>query len=331
MSAVPLLQRVFASLADGTVHSGESLAAAHGVTRSAVWKAIEALRQLGLDIEAATHRGYRIAPPTEALDPERIRGATSAFRHLAVEWTLPSTNTALLERPPPPPGVVDALLVEQQTAGRGRRGRSWLAPVGGCLCLSLSTQFESPPPGIGALPLCVGMACVAALTALGAKDLGLKWPNDLVRRADGAKVAGILIELRAEAGGPSHVVVGIGINTRLPTSVRSELERGGVLATDLAQLGVDASARNRIAAGVLDAVASNVLQFATAGFAPFVPRWAAVDTLRDRPVVISGSSTALAEGIARGIDPEGCLQIDDAAGRRHKLMSGEVSIRRAAA
>jgi len=101
--ASPAAQRVFAALGDGEFHSGEALAAAAGVTRSAIWKSIELLRELGLQIEAATHRGYRLVRPTAALDADCIvaaldPAARALLRRLEVEWSLHSTNAALLER-----------------------------------------------------------------------------------------------------------------------------------------------------------------------------------------------------------------------------------------
>ena len=113
--ASPAAQRVFAALGDGEFNSGEALAAAAGVTRSALWKSIELLRELGLQIEAAAHRGYRLGRPTAALDADCIvaaldPAARALLRRLEVEWSLHSTNAALLERSPPAPGEYDVLL-----------------------------------------------------------------------------------------------------------------------------------------------------------------------------------------------------------------------------
>ena len=148
--AAPLTQRVFAALADGAVHSGEALAATAGVTRSAVWKAIETLRADGLAIEAATNRGYRLAASCEALDAAALRAALSPqaaprLRRLEVVWETGSTNADLLAAAAPPVGSWDALLAENQRGGRGRRGRVWRAALGDSLCVSLVTAFEPLP------------------------------------------------------------------------------------------------------------------------------------------------------------------------------------------
>jgi BirA family biotin operon repressor/biotin-[acetyl-CoA-carboxylase] ligase len=325
----PLAQSVFAALADGRFHSGESLASARQVTRSAVWKAIESLRELGVEIEAATHRGYRLAQPTEALDavailgalPDRARDRVAA---LDVAWSLESTNATLLARPPPAPGRVQVLLAEHQSAGRGRRGRSWLAPVGGALCLSVGTVFETLPRELPALTLTIGVCLLRALRPLGAESLGLKWPNDLV--ADGRKLGGILIELRAEAGGPGHVVIGAGLNLRLPEAALAAVSAAGTAATDLATLGVAVGGRNRLAGLVLGECILGVQQFEREGFRPFIDEWRAADALRDRPVRVLGGAADTA-GIARGIDAFGALQLELPDGRLTPVISGEVSVR----
>lgn len=322
-------QRTFAALADGELHSGESLAAAAGVTRSAVWKSIKALRELGLQIEAGTHRGYRLVHRCEALEAAAIRRAIApawqaALRGLEVEWTLPSSNAALLARPPPPPGSCDALFVEHQTAGRGRRGRSWLAPLGGSLAVSLATSFDPLPRDPAALSLVIGVCTLRALARSGARGLQLKWPNDL-GNADG-KVGGILIELRAEAGGPAQVVIGVGLNLRLDATARAAVAATGTAAADLASNGVDPAARNAVAGALLEEYLCGIAGFVEQGFAPFAAEWTAADALRDRPVRVSGAIGEVV-GIARGIDATGALRLECADGQVVSIVSGEVSVR----
>lgn len=330
----PLAQRVFAALADGGLHSGEALAARAGVTRSAVWKAIEALRADGLAIDAATHRGYRLGAPTEALDARAIRTALSTqaasrLRALDVAWETGSTNADLLAAPPPPVGVWDVRLAENQRAGRGRRGRAWGAALGDSLCLSLATAFEPLPRDLPAATLVVGVCVLRALRAHGAEGVALKWPNDLVAlAADGAlaKAGGILVELRAEAGGPAQVVVGIGLNLRAPAALAAMLDPGALPPVGLEVSGAAVAARNALAAAVVSECIEGLERFATAGFAPFRDAWRAADALRDRPIRAQGVAAAL-EGIARGIDDGGALLLEDAAGGRHALVAGEVSVR----
>src|SRR5262249_60241869 len=118
--------------------------------------------------------------------------ARARIRRLDTVWTVGSTNTVMMERANPPAGTCEALLAEYQTTGRGRRGRQWIAPPGGAICLSMSWVFGEVPRDLGALGLVVGVCALRGLTRLGVRDLRLKWPNDLLIR--GRKLGGILIE-----------------------------------------------------------------------------------------------------------------------------------------
>lgn len=326
-----LAREVFAALADGEEHSGESLAEAAGVTRSAVWKAIEHLRELGLEIEARTNRGYRLRAPGAPLDAQRLRGALSSsvrerLDSLEVAWEVDSTNAQLLARSPPSVGRYHVLLTENQTAGRGRRGRSWQAALGGSLCLSIATSYEPLPRDLPALTLMIGVCTWRAVTACGASELALKWPNDLVVAKNFAKVGGILAELRAEAGGPGHVVVGIGLNVRLSAQTRERIATLGTVSDDLSACGIAADRREHLAAVLLEECIAGLERFGRDGFAPFLEAWRSVDVLRDQDVEVIELSGAQ-RGRARGIDGEGALQLEDSTGRRWAINSGEVSVR----
>ena len=184
---------LLARLAEGPV-SGDTLARAVGQTRAAVWKRIETLREGGVRIDAQPGRGYALAAPVELLESERIlarmrqAGSVSA---LDVAWSLDSTNSELLRRKAPAQGVA-VLLAEQQTGGRGRRGRHWASPIAANLYLSVSRQFSGGLARLGGLSLVVGVAVAEALRQAGYDGVGVKWPNDLL--AGGAKLGGILVE-----------------------------------------------------------------------------------------------------------------------------------------
>mgnify|MGYP003337255523 FL=1 len=319
----PLVRRVFTALADGADHSGEQIAALAGVSRSAVWKAIERLRELGLDVEAATNRGYRLKSACEALDAARI-AALAPDCEVHVEWSLSSTNATLLAAPAPAPGSCVALLTENQTGGRGRRGRRWRASLGGSLALSIATTYEILPRDLPALTLAMGCCVRRALGERGAEGVRLKWPNDLW--IEDRKLGGILVELRAEAGGPGHVVFGVGLNLSLSAVERAEIAGLGTEATDLASLGVDVAARNALAAAVIAHCCAGLRRFGREGFTPFAAEWRAADALRDRPVSVSDGAREQ-RGVARGIDTDGALQLERDDGRIVRIVAGEVSVR----
>ena len=316
-----------ALLADGGLHSGEVLARELGVTRAAVAKQVQSLAGWGLAVDAVARRGYRLSAPLELLDGARIEALLAPATHalggaLEVHEELESTNSHLLARPAPPAGSFRACFAEYQSAGRGRRGRRWLAPFGSGLCVSFAWLYDTPPAELGALSLAAGVAVLRALTLHGVDGLALKWPNDVHR--DGGKLGGILSELRFEAAGPAHVVIGVGLNVRLPAHLVDEVVRdGGVRPRDLADAGPPS--RNALAASLIDALAEVAARFGTDGFKAFDAEWRAADALLDRAVRVHGTG-ADRDGIARGIDAQGGLRVEF-GDVTESLTAGDVTLR----
>lgn len=262
------------------------------------------------------------------LDAEAIRSRLSpatarAVQELRVLWSTDSTNARLLEGTRPREGAAFVLLAEQQSAGRGRRGRTWLAPPGGAICLSIGWSFARLPPDVGALSLAIGICARRALADCGAAGVMLKWPNDLV--VDGAKLGGILIELHTEAAGPAFAVVGIGLNVALDAGLRDAIGATGTQATDLAALGLERPDRNLIAARLIERCIAGLEEFEVAGLRVFAAEWREADALRGRQITVHAAGGTLA-GIARGIDVTGALMLETAAGLR-SVVAGEVSVR----
>ncbi|MCU0976177.1 MAG: biotin--[acetyl-CoA-carboxylase] ligase [Steroidobacteraceae bacterium] len=315
-------------LSDGAVHSGESLAAALGVSRAAVWKQVQQLDAWGLEVEAVPGRGYRLAQRLDLLDEAALRSAlpeaaVARLRTLTVADEIESTNEALLAAPALPPGRMDACLAEFQTRGRGRRGRSWVAPFASGLCLSLSWTFRETPPQFSALSLAVGVGVLRALRTLGVAGVGLKWPNDLLHEL--RKLGGILIELRAEAAGPAFAVIGLGLNVTLPEAARAQVAASGLAVASLDDFCAVTPSRTQLAAAVIGELERVLTEFEVRGFAPFADEWRAADALAARPAfVVQGESRV--DGLARGIDEDGALLLE-VAGCNRRFVSGEVSLR----
>jgi BirA family biotin operon repressor/biotin-[acetyl-CoA-carboxylase] ligase len=327
-SKAPLIAQVFAALADGRFHSGEELAGELGVSRSAVWKAAGALRELGATLHAVRNRGYRLPHSGEPLDESKIREhlpreLRERIVSIQTTWSIPSTNTVLLARQNPKGGTSEVLLAEHQSAGRGRRGRTWLAPPGGAICLSLSWTFHESPQDFGALGLVIGVCTLRALKEQGVKSASLKWPNDLLIAEK--KLGGVLIELRAESGGPACVVIGIGLNVALGPELLKEIAQTGTAATDLASALGRTPSRNAVVAEVIAACVRGLTEFEVHGLKPFIEEWRAADALRGRPVNVSAAE-GIAKGLARGIDLHGALLIETAQGVR-RFVSGDVTVR----
>ncbi|MBC8024447.1 MAG: biotin--[acetyl-CoA-carboxylase] ligase [Steroidobacteraceae bacterium] len=325
---LPLPQRVFQRLDDREFRSGEALAAELDVTRAAVWKAVEQLRELGVSLDAHTNKGYRLGAGVSPLSVERIQAALpqevrSRIEALLVEWTIESTNTRLLEALPPSANSAVVVLAEHQTGGRGRRGRGWIAPPGGAICLSLAWQYPDMPADLSALSLVVGICAVNALHEIGVPDAMLKWPNDLV--SSRGKLGGILIEMRAEAGGPVHIVVGVGLNVMLDDAARAAVKATGNTADDILAQRAPVPDRNVIVAALLARLVPALAGFPVHGFAPHVSDWHDNDALREREVRVENAGE-ITRGVARGIDAHGALLVETPAGVR-RFVSGEVSVR----
>jgi len=316
-------------LADGRFHSGETLAAALGVSRAAVWKHVREIgAQFGLRIDAVRGRGYRLAAPLDLLDRDGIARALSpataaALADLVVVDTIGSTNAFSLGQRPPRSGLGVACLAEQQTAGRGRRGRHWVSPFGANLYLSVLWQFELPAAALAGLSLAVGVAVAEALRALGVATVGLKWPNDVYWQ--GRKLGGILVELAGEADGPTRAVIGVGVNHRMPAESAALIDQDWV---DLATVLPGAlPSRNAIAARLLDELVGAAQRFAEAGLAPFLPAWDRLDCLRGREVAVQfGDRTVTGREV--GVAASGALRIATGQGEL-EFLGGEVSVRAA--
>ena len=325
-------QHLLSLLADGGFHSGERLAKRLRISRGGVWKLIRALRGLGIEIESVARQGYRLPHAVDLLDKQELLGAMSPaaqalLARVDVMLSVDSTNRYVYDNIDLAPGQAQLCIAELQNAGRGRRGRSWVAPFGSGICMSIGWQFAEAPPTFSALSLAVGVAVVKALRRFGAAGVGLKWPNDLIWQ--GRKLGGILIEMRGESGGPSQVVIGIGLNLRMSSTVRLALaEQQAALIADVHEILRDRMPTRSALAGVLTEEIIELLQvFATRGFEPFVDEWRQLDTLAQAAVkVINGTETIV--GTAQGVEVDGALLVE-VDGQLRRFVSGEVSLRAA--
>jgi BirA family biotin operon repressor/biotin-[acetyl-CoA-carboxylase] ligase len=327
-------RRLLALLADGRFHSGQAIARKMRLSRAGVWKLVQALRDLGIEVESIPRQGYCMPHAIDLLSRDAIFKALAAPTHEKVErldvlLAVDSTNRHVAELAAPEGGAAHICVTEIQTAGRGRRGRSWVAPFGSGVCLSIGWQFSEAPPTFSALSLAVGVASVKALERFGAHDVGLKWPNDLMWQ--GRKLGGILIEMRGESAGPAQVIIGIGINMRMPAAVRLQLaEHQAVLVADVHEMLRDRTpTRNALISALIEELTAMLEVFATDGFERFADDWRALDVLHHANVkIITGNDTTL--GIACGVDDDGALLVD-VDGELKRFVSGEVSVRSAGA
>lgn len=320
-------ERLLHLLADGALHSGERLARELGVTRAAVWKLVAELRERGVAVASHDRRGYQLEHAVELLEVGALQAAAGGLLPASTEvfFELGSTNDYLHAAAAPDPAAPRLVFAELQTAGRGRRGRDWIAPFGSGLTFSIGWTFAEMRADLSALGLALGVCVVRALRLLDAPEVQLKWPNDIVHRH--AKLGGLLLQMRAEAGGPAYVIAGLGLNLRLPPAARAGI--GGPQATPITDLADSCSGplrpRSEIAACVAGHMLDGLATFAQAGFGPFERDWAAFDSLRDAPVTVLRPDGEFA-GVARGVEPEGALRVETPAGLE-RVHAGDVSLR----
>ncbi len=311
-------------LADSRFHSGEKLGQQLGVSRTAVWKHVQALQQLGIDCYSVSGKGYRLAKPIELLEREAILDAmTDTARQLVSQIELhpeiPSTNRHLIDRLGQGVAHGHACLVERQTAGRGRRGRSWVSPFARNIYLSYYWRFEISPDRLSGLGLAIGVGVIRALRQLGIDDAMLKWPNDILWQ--GRKLAGILLEMSGEMAGPYHVVIGVGLNVNMQ-DCDVNIDQPWV---DLHEIKGEPVSRNRVAGVLLNELMHVTHEFQQNGLSPFLDEWAAADAYAGQTVLIHMADEHI-PGEARGIDASGAILVETEAGLR-RFHSGEVSLR----
>jgi BirA family biotin operon repressor/biotin-[acetyl-CoA-carboxylase] ligase len=205
-------------LEDRQVHSGESLAQTLGISRTAVWKQIRRAQAEGVEIKTIRGQGYQLVSALDLLASDRIQKALPQHLHnvvvLSVLDSVDSTNAEVARRLAGGLEGVPVVVSDSQTAGRGRRGREWVSPRGENLYLSLGLSVQGGFSALDGMSLVLGVAVSRALSALGAGDVGLKWPNDLF--SGDRKLGGILVEIQGELqDGEVQVIAGIGINVHM--------------------------------------------------------------------------------------------------------------------
>jgi BirA family transcriptional regulator, biotin operon repressor / biotin---[acetyl-CoA-carboxylase] ligase len=313
-------------LASGEYRSGQDLALALGVSRTAVWKQLNKLADLGLEIESVKGRGYRIPGGIDLLDGQALRTALSPqaanlLSQLVLLETVDSTNAEAMRQLES--GAVSGLVctAEQQSAGRGRRGREWVSPFARNLYVSVVWEFHQGAAALEGLSLAVGVAVARALAACNLPPVKLKWPNDVL--FDDAKLGGVLLEMTGDAAGACQLIVGLGLNVAMPPSTGAAIDQAW---TDVASIAEgDYPRRNALLAALLNEVLPLLATFESEGFASWRTEWQALDAFAGKPVVLHTGGEPVA-GTARGVDRRGALQLETASGIQ-AVYGGEISLR----
>lgn len=316
----PILRR----LSDGRFHSGQALAQAFGLSRGSVFNVIRQAQAMGLDVYAVRGRGYKLPRPIEWLDGERIRrslGTHAAAFDIRIVDSAESTNTMLMQAGLRGAASGSVLCTEYQHAGRGRRGRSWHAVLGGSLTFSVLWRFDNGLQSLAGLSLAVGLAIARALNRLGSHRTRLKWPNDVLM--DYRKLAGILVEVQGDLDGAALAVVGVGLNLNLSDAQRDAVDQAVV---DLDEMGI-ATGRNEVLAACLRELDAVMTVFRQQGFAGLRDDWMALDAYGGKSVSLKLPDRSEVHGTAAGVDASGALLLRDTPTGLQIFNGGEISLR----
>lgn len=306
-------------LSDGDFHSGEQLGETLGMSRAAINKHVQTLRDWGVDVFTVPGKGYSLPEPIQLLDEAFIRQQLQSG-NVTVLPVIDSTNQYLLDRLAELQSG-DACVAEYQQAGRGRRGRKWFSPFGANLYLSMYWRLEQGPAAAIGLSLVIGIIMAEVLQSLGADSVRVKWPNDLY--LEDRKLAGILVELTGKTGDAAQIVIGAGINLVMRRVENDVINQGWI---NLQEAGINID-RNRLAVKLIQELRTALQLFEQEGLSPWLSRWERLDNFINRPVkLIIGEKEIF--GISRGIDAQGALLLEQ-DGVIKPWMGGEISLRSA--
>ncbi len=298
--------------------SGEQLSALLKISRSAVWKHIDQLREQGYDILAVPHLGYQLKSSPDKLLPGEVREGLKTRiigREIVYRESVMSTMDEAFALAVNGAAEGTVVCADVQGRGRGRMGRVWSSPQGKGVYLSVILRPQMPPSQVARLTLLSAVAACEAVNRVSGVGAGIKWPNDLLVR--GRKLAGILTELNAEFDRVRFVVIGIGINVHggrghLPavaTSLKQELKR-------------DVS-RVEVAREVLRSLEQWYTRALKSGFPVVFERWKELSVTIGRRVSLRGPE-GIREGEAVGLDEDGGLLVRLDSGETVKKISGDV-------
>ncbi len=322
-----LLLPLLRVLSDGEFHSGAALAQRFDVSRASVWNALQAAQTAGAVLHKVRGRGYRLSGGASWLDASAIASLPGGAAYtLDIVDSIDSTTAELMRRALAGAPHGSCLAAEIQHAGRGRRGRTWHSVPGGSLTFSVLWRFNQGISALSGLSLAVGVALLRSLREFGAADLQLKWPNDVLWQY--RKLAGILIEVQGDVMGPSVAIIGIGINLRLPTAVRDEIDQA---VTDLAEVLDRPVDRNVLLGSVLRHLHDVLTAFEAQGLRELRGEWQAAHAYQDKPVRVLLANGADLCGKVVELTEDGALVLEHADGQRSRVNSGEVHLTRCVA
>ncbi|MCC8046790.1 MAG: biotin--[acetyl-CoA-carboxylase] ligase [Clostridiales bacterium] len=311
---------------NGEYVSGQALCKELGVSRTAIWKVINQLKEDGYEIESVAGRGYRILQRPDCITAEEITSRLHtqwAARTVCFFEQIDSTNSEAKRQAEQGAGNGLLVVAEEQTQGKGRRGRSWMTPSGTAIAMSLLLRpgTDLHPDRAPMLTLVMGMAVAAACRDVCGVEAGIKWPNDVV--AEGKKICGILTEMSCEVDYINYVVIGIGINTGIH-QFPPELEK---TAVSLHTLMGNKPDRARLIAACMRKFELYYSRFMkTQDYSLLMDEYNTILAGKGGRVRVLAPGNEF-EGISEGINPKGELLVRRDDGSAEAVFAGEVSVR----
>ena len=318
--------KILNALKDGKFHSGESLGELLGVSRTAVWKQLQQLEEIGLQVESVKGTGYRVVNGIDLLVKDDITvhlrdRNRNEPRSIELFQSLGSTNKYLREQAEKSDCSGSVVLAERQTSGRGRRGKTWVSPFAANIYMSILWDFEQGAQALEGLSLAIGVAVRRALIELGLEDVRLKWPNDIY--IGNKKLGGILLEMIGDPAGHCSVVIGVGINVSMPASIAVNIDQPW---TDCCSESDAPIARSRLAALLIDNIFDILNDFESLGFAGYRDEWQEADAFKGLQGTISTPRDSVS-GTVIGVDNSGAVQLKLISGAVKSFIGGELSLR----
>ena len=309
--------------ADGYI-SGQELCNRFGVSRTAVWKAINQLKEAGYEIEAQQNKGYRLMAAPDLMTEAEIKSLMHTewvSREVLYFDTIDSTNTKAQELAEKGYQSGTLVVADKQESGKGRRGRSWVSPSGTGIFMTLMIKPDINPNNASMLTLVAALAVAKAITSVTGEEALIKWPNDIV--VNGKKVCGILTEMNAQFDYINHIVVGIGINVH-NESFPEEISQ---MASSLM---IEAGGKRFHRAQIIAETMSYFEQYydtflKTQDLSALVREYDKLLVNRNKSVRVLDPKEPF-DGKAMGITPKGELIVDTWESRK-LVSSGEVSVR----
>lgn len=315
----PTTLKILNILNDCKVHAGTDIAEYLSISRTAVWKVIQRLKNYNIDIETQ-HQGYQLNSPLILLDKHKIESLIKEPRvTLECFETISSTSHCL--RTKTPLNNLHVCLAEHQSKGRGRMGRSWASPFGRNIYCSFSYIFSKDISEMSGLSLVIGILTANVLESLDpqVKPL-LKWPNDIY--VNNKKLGGILIDLIAEANGNCKAVISVGLNINMKDGELEGVDQPWTSLEHILNVTLD---RNLVVAKLINSILKGIEVFLENGIEPFLIQWKHYDLLENRQVFLSHEAK-ITSGIGRGITSLGYLLLELPSGELQKFSYGDTTL-----